>query len=76
MFNPVAGLVSKQYHLVFDDEFTTLPSLRSGLTLSNWTNLCNNQAHHVSHEDTTIDLAETSPPILQHEMERMRERGE
>lgn len=35
VLNPFTGLVSLQYHLAFDDEFTTLPSLRSGSIPSN-----------------------------------------
>ena len=33
------GLVSLQYHLIFDDEFTTVKYLRSSSPSPNWTNL-------------------------------------
>ena len=31
VLNPKTGLVSPQYHVVFDDDFSTVPSLRSGV---------------------------------------------
>ena len=31
VLNPKAGLVSPQYHVVFDDDFTTAPHLRKGM---------------------------------------------
>ena len=61
--NPFNGLVSPQYHVVFDDEFSTLPSLRSGSTPANWDKLCATNSHHVSHQDVTIDLSNTFPSV-------------
>ena len=34
------GLVSPQYHVVFDDDFSTVDFLRSGKEPSNWSDLC------------------------------------
>ena len=36
---PKTGLVSPQFHLVFDDDFTTVPHLRKGTVPSNWAKL-------------------------------------
>ena len=36
VLNPNTGLVSPQYHVVFDDDFTTAPHLRKGTVPPNW----------------------------------------
>ncbi|KAL7447818.1 hypothetical protein ACHAXS_000095, partial [Conticribra weissflogii] len=36
VLNPKTGLVSPQFHVVFDDEFTTVPHLRKGTVPPNW----------------------------------------
>ena len=36
VLNPSTGHVSPQYHVVFDDNFTTVSNLRSGTVPSNW----------------------------------------
>jgi len=42
VLNPKTGLVSPQYHVVFDDDFTTVPHLRKGTVPSNWKTLVDN----------------------------------
>ena len=39
VFNPVSGLVSLQYHVVFDDDFTTVTHLQKGTVSPNWNKL-------------------------------------
>jgi len=40
VLNPFTGLVSPQYHIVFDDHFQTLKALRGTSVPDSWTNLC------------------------------------
>ena len=37
--NPKTGLVSPQFHLVFDDNFETVPHLCAGTVPENWSDL-------------------------------------
>ena len=37
--NPKSGLVSPQFHLVFDDNFETVPHLWAGNVPENWAEL-------------------------------------
>ena len=39
VLNPKTGLVSPQFHVVFDDDFTTVPHLRKGTVPPNWESL-------------------------------------
>ena len=39
VMNPKSGLVSTQFHLVFDDNFETLSHLRAGTVLEKWAEL-------------------------------------
>ena len=44
IFNPKTGLVSPQFHVVFDDDFSTVPSLRNWSMPNNWHQLvCNSR---------------------------------
>ena len=40
--NPKTGLVSPQFHLVFDDNFETVPHLRAGTVTENWADMVTN----------------------------------
>ena len=42
VLHPERGLVSLEHHAAFHDDFSTLPSLRSGAVLSNWKELVEN----------------------------------
>ena len=42
VLNPKTGLVSPQFHVVFDDNFETVPHLRSGTVPENWSHLVQN----------------------------------
>ena len=39
VFNPITGLVSPQFHVVFDDSFSTVPYMNAGTTPPNWADL-------------------------------------
>ena len=42
VLNPKSGLVSPQFHVVFDDNFSTVPNLRVGTVPENWKQLVDN----------------------------------
>ena len=42
VLNPRTGLISPQFHVVIDDDFSTVPSLRTGTVPSNWKKLVDN----------------------------------
>ena len=42
VMNPKTALVSPQFHLVFDDNFETVPHLRAGTVSENWADLVTN----------------------------------
>ena len=42
VLNPKTGLVSPQYHVVFDDDFSTVPNLRANTVPENWAQLVKN----------------------------------
>lgn len=56
------GLVSPQYHVIFDDSFSTIPFIRSKEEPSNWESLCKFHTEDYrmnalsSSDDTVIDL--------------------
>ena len=39
VLNPKTGLISPQFHVVFDDNFSTVPNLRTGTVPDNWSHL-------------------------------------
>ncbi len=57
VLNPKTGHISPQYHVTFDDDFTTVPYLRSGNTPSNWETLVQTASEKVTSE--SYDLAQT-----------------
>ena len=57
VLNPKTGLVSPQYHVVFDDEFTTVPHLRKGTVPKNWADLVENTREKATEE--FYDLSKT-----------------
>ena len=44
VLNPGSGHVSPQYHLVFDDNFTTIQNICDGLVPSNWREFATNSS--------------------------------
>jgi hypothetical protein len=57
VLNPRTLRVSPQYHVVYDDEFTTVPYLRSGTIPPQWTQLCKQSMPFATESD--FDLATT-----------------
>ena len=57
VFNPNTGRVIAQYHVVFDDEFITVPYMESGTIPSNWENLVKYSSEMAPSQD--VDLADT-----------------
>ena len=39
VLNPATGHVSPQFHVVINDEFSTVPFIREGTITSNWTDI-------------------------------------
>jgi hypothetical protein len=54
VLNPKTGLVSPQYHVVFDDNFTTIPNLRVGSQPSNWEELVRSSTEVATERDYDI----------------------
>ena len=65
VFNPSTGFVSPQYHLVFDDDFSTLEYVRKQVHPPHWSILVEQSSHRAtvndfSINDETWDIKETS----------------
>ena len=57
VFNPSTGRVSPQYHVVFDDEFSTVPYMEAGTVPPNWADLHEHSRGLSTNQD--YKLAET-----------------
>ena len=57
VLNPATGHVSPQFHVVFDDEVSTVPFMREGTITPNWEYLV--QCRSQSGAPDNIDLKET-----------------
>ena len=57
VLNPNTGLVSQQYHVVFDDDFTMAPHLRKGTVPPNWEKLVLSSRERST--DEFFDLTQT-----------------
>ena len=57
VMNPKTGHVSPQYHVVFDDTFSTVSHMREGTIPSNWNEMCKNATECATDEE--FDLAHT-----------------
>ena len=57
VMNPKSGLVSPQFHIVFDDTFSTVPHIRAGTIPPNWEQLVKNSSELVTDQD--YDLSRT-----------------
>ncbi len=53
VLNPRTGCVSPQYHVVFDDQFTTVPFMEKNKVPSNWAQLVKNSTEKVTKEHYT-----------------------
>ena len=56
ILNPCIGLVSPQFHFIFDDHFTTVPSLHKRTTLANWKDMHSNKTVHAAHQQSNDSL--------------------
>ena len=56
VWNPTTGRVSPQYHVVFDDDFTTVPYMEAGTIPPNWEELVKYSSELSTTED--VDLAD------------------
>ncbi len=67
IFNPCTGHVSQQFHVIFDNDFTTVPYLHSSQVPPFWADLvCTSTKLHVSTKrqvDTWQSLPELTPEI-------------
>eukprot|EP00978_Attheya_sp_CCMP212_P007527 scaffold17426_cov58-Attheya_sp.AAC.7 len=57
VLNPSTGYVLPQYHVVFDDDFTTVASIRAGVIPANWMDLVQRSSELAT--DEQFDLAQT-----------------
>ena len=57
VLNPTTGHCSQQFHVVFDDEFTTVPFMREGTVPPNWRQLLNESTELATEE--SFNLAKT-----------------
>ena len=57
MWNPTTGRVSPQYHVVFDDDFMTVPYMEAGTLPPNWEDLVEHSCERATAED--IELADS-----------------
>ena len=73
VLNLASGLVSPQYHVVFDDKFSTVPYLASATPPSNWEELCKDSSEHASEEQQKVhrewlypveDIGSPAPTLL------------
>lgn len=54
VFNPTTGYVSPQYHVVFDDDFSTVPYMLKAQIPPNWEELYNNSKELATDEDYNL----------------------
>ena len=54
LLNPGTGHVSPQYHLAFDDNFTTVSNMRDGSIPSNWKELVENSSFSSTEEQFSL----------------------
>ena len=54
VFNPRTGRISPQFHLVFDDEFSTVPYMERGEVPPQWEDLCRN-SYESAEDDEVAD---------------------
>ena len=65
VLNPRTGHVSPQFHVIFDDKFSTVPFLIKGEVPPNWEKLVresSQQVHHETDVDTSQVFLDQQPP--------------
>ena len=54
VWNPTTGRVSPQYHVVFDDDFTTVPYMEAGTLPPNWEDLVRHSCETATANDVKL----------------------
>ena len=54
ILNPSTVQISPQFHIVFDETFSTVPSLKNGSFPASWTFICENNRELATYEDFTL----------------------
>ena len=54
VFNPSTGRVSPQYHVVFDDEFSTITYMEEGTVPPNWSDLVEHSSELATNQDYNL----------------------
>ena len=57
VWNPTKGRVSPQYHVIFDDDFSTVPYIKAGTIPPNWEDLVKYSSGMATTKD--VNLADT-----------------
>lgn len=67
VLNPLTLHVSPQYHVIFDDEFSTVPSMVKGTIPPNWERLVKHSSEHLTDEEFTFATSgdDVDPPPKQ-----------
>lgn len=65
VLNPKTLHVSPQYHVVFDDEFTTVPYMRDGVIPPNWKELVKHSRVLVTDEEFTQTIFQANDNVLE-----------
>ena len=55
VLNIITGYVSPQYHVVFDDNLSTVDHMRKGTILGNWKNLVEEHSELSTQEKSTLE---------------------
>ena len=65
VWNPNTGRVSPQYHVVFDDDFSTVPYMEAGIIPTNWEDLVKYSSERATTKDVTLtDTCLNGPPDM------------
>ena len=54
VWNPTTGHVSPQYHVVFDDDFTTVSYVEAGTVPPNWVDLVKRSSEKATPDEVTL----------------------
>ena len=61
VLNPATFYVSPQFHVVFDDEFFTVPLIREVTIPTNWIDLVQSSSHSVAPNNIYLDYTWLTP---------------
>ena len=69
VLNPATGHKSLQFHVVFDDEFSTVPFMREGTIPPNWTSILQRRSQSGAPENTDLKYTWFTPDIEEYPSE-------